>query len=459
MLRFIANNPRATFQLAKTLYNNPLTRDVVTHTVKQFAKQTAAGTIATAGAAKLITSSLPTPPQTSSKKRAHDYKPTSGNKKLKFDMPKYKQSKKTGNYKRKGKAFKAKRRYIKKKQRKPPSKTLITMGGMAKWGMSYKKPKEAQALKQLRSDVIITRRGAFVNSASPGTQNATLPMDDDKFLLAQSDLFNFFETGAKTYSRVTDNAGTLQSVEWHTSSAADSATVVGNRAGKRMYITKCNCYVNMTNQGPTSCEFVLYWLTPKQSERSFQDPLSLWSNGLSAAAKNSSFVKSRNAINCKPTESRDFNFSYTIVKKVVGKLDPGQEQKIQTAFSPKRFIDLDYLNDFQLIKGMQLIPMLVTKGVAADCVTLDSTLNNVPGPTSLNSDVTTTRTKITGVYTNTYSGYICDKVGAARKDFQSPAYVQPTLQTAPAAAGQVGVFSIADAAGTVVDSNKPTNFA
>lgn len=457
-MNLLLSNPSAVFHIARTLYNNPLTRDIVTSTLKTFGKRSAAGLITAAGVKKSGDLFLPSPPQTkdNKRKRAKDYEPSSKPKK----MPKYANA---TYYKKskKGRAKKRRSKYIKKKQPKRDPKTQYAAGGLVKVYMGYKKPKAAQALKQLRSDVVMLRRGAFVNGANPGFQSGTNIFSKNTCPMGSEDLLNFFETGAKRWVVTTNQTGVVQSSVYETIPGKD-ATVglpITDRTGKRIYIDNVNVYVNMSNQGPTTLEYTVYWLMSKNTEKTFRDPLSLWQDGLIEASKNITPTSDRDEINAKPTTSREFNFVWTIVKKQIGRLDPGSEQKINFKFQPKRFIDVDYLNDHEMIKGITLFPILVCKGVPADTTLLTDPYDQKPGWNTVASNVTTSRTKLVGTFTNRYYGYVCDTWGATRRSLGGdyPTSAQRPIENPTG--DYTGVFSIADAAGTVVDSNYDDNFA
>jgi len=432
-------------------------RDLIKHPIRHF--KNGAGYRYYKGLPQTVSwptgDTLPTPPETKSnkRKRAKDFNPKPA-KKFKLNtstnMPKkYVNSRKYGK-KRGGKSFKGKRKYTKKKVKKE-SKTVYASGGLLKWGISYKKPKQAQALKQLRADVLMTRRGAWSTSGAPGVQASEVfmnPSTSQYHICSRTDLINFYETGAKRFFTTTNTAGVETGSAWEIHKGDNTVNILTDRSGKRIYLENIKSWINMSNQGPTSMEYIIYFLVSKNSEKTFIKPETAWQTGYTSGAKNEPVVMSKNTINAKPTQSRDFNFAWTVVKKVVGKLDPGSEQKISLSFSPKRFVDVDYFNQYEMIKGVTLVPMLVIKGVAAS-----SGEGGFGGWAQGNDTCTTSRVKVNGVYTNAYRGYICDTWGAARKDIQGTPFATPPINDA------TGVYSIADAAGTVVNSNVDANFA
>lgn len=370
---------------------------------------------------------MPTPPNS---KRQKTTRSTNRIEAKSSNMAKYsKKSKGKGNRQNKRKY----RARVKRKSKKS-SKYINMQSNHLSLRLAYKKPKNANVIKETRSMCSLTRRVGNWQTAAPGRQEVTNLYDHTNAPMGQGDLLELFTTGAKTWNSTT---GT-----WITMDAKNLE--VGDRTGKKLYIDSCNQIYDLTNQGPTSLYFKLYFVLPKISDSTTYDPDTSWAVGLTrqgANLENFGDVSSQRFIGARPTTAKLFNEEFTIVKCVTGKMDPGDERKIKFNYKPKRFVDLSYLWEHHTIKGLgPLSVMLVTHGVVAD----DSN-------THTGGNITTTRTKLVMTGNFQYKGYVCDVRGRYSREVGTP------FNTA--AIGVGNILSIADASGNVVDSNVTTNFA
>lgn len=362
---------------------------------------------------------LPSPPPTKKSKT------TRSSNRLNTDMAKY--SKKTKGKRRKG----GQRKRQTKKRSKRGSKYITMQSNKTMVSLAYKKPKNANVIKETRSLATLVRRTGNWQTAAPGRQEVTNLYSSDVAPMGRGDLLELYETGAKFFNATTNT--------WITSEA--KAPAIGDRAGKKLYIDSCHQTYDLTNQGPTSLYFKMYFVLPKRTAVDEYDPSTVWNAGLDYEQGDESTSAFNKYVHAKPTDCKLFNENFTIVKCIGGKMDPGDERKIVFNYKPKRFLDINYSWENKTIRGLgPLQVMLVTHGVVAD----DNNSNT-------GGNITTTRTKIVVTGCFRYRGYVCEQRGRYTKDIGTP-YVTKTI-------GVGNVFSIADANGNVVDSNLATNFA
>lgn len=388
------------------------------------------------------TSTLPSPPPTkpSSRKRRAIDKLESGNNK----MAKY-----TKRSTRRSKRSKGKRKAIRKvkKSRKEP-KYIEAAGQLCKATVQYKQPKtKLNIVKATRELTSIIRRGSFWASAAPGRQSVINIMGTQDEAMSHNDLMQLYSTGSAMHNVITDS--TIK--QDPRVSGVENAKY---QTGKKLFIQSCKCTYDITNQGPTSMYFKLYFVLPKNTETQNIDPINTWAQGYEneQGAASDTEVRQVDYINSKPTDVKLFNQNFTIAKCVYGKMDPGDEKKIFFNYHPNRFLDTGYVRDHSHIKGISpMKAMLVTWGVTADLVNQ---------PSSTLGSITTTRTKLVGIVSQVYKGYTVSVRGKFSAEFGT-VYSSPVLDST-SASGSISanpVLSIADAAGNVVDSNVGKNFA
>lgn len=345
----------------------------------------------------------------------------------------------------KKKMRKGSKRYGKKKRNtkvkayrklsKKGSKRILANGYLTTFTIRNRK----QTIKNISNkNVVQTKRNfSFWTTAAPGRQEATVIGDITQSCTAnQLDFINFYNTGAKFYNYITNT--------WITGDARIGTELVADSSGKKIYIDTITGSLVLTNQGPTSLEYDLYYLMPRNSLKTgtLTAPISAWTNGLLAEQGNAATAQQRTYIDSKPTDSKDFNFEWKVVKKVIGKMDPGTENKIVMTYKMNRFMDTNYLNIHGCSRySYPIVPMIVQRGIPADS-------SNTPETAAI---VSTSRTKLIGIMSTTINGYVCD----TRQSFSAD--LGPPLGTL--ALGTGSMLSIADAAGTVVNSNVAVNFA
>lgn len=388
-----------------------------------------------------IPSHLPSPPATKEgtrKRRAVDKLQGERNSKMaKYTKRSTRRSKRT---------FKKKAKYTKKRRsvRRQP-KHMEAVGQITKAMVVYKAPKrKINVVMQTRENTRVVRRGSFWASAAPGRQSTLVILTEQHNAMSHSDLQLLYVTGTQQYNSITNT--------WSENDPSSTNLAnMGNQAGKKLYIKKCKMTYDLTNQGPTSCYFKMYFILPKSTETAYIDPKDTWVQGYQNEEGRYS-QRDQNYINAKPTDTKLFNQNFRVIKCIKGKMDPGDEKKIIFDYSPNRFLDVGYLRDHKTIKNMSpVFCMLVSHGVTADLINQ---------PSSFLGSVTTTRTKIVGIVSHEYTGYTVSVRGKYQREVGDP-YSSPLLDTT-ASAGTIGanpVLSIADAAGNVVDSNVAANFA
>jgi hypothetical protein len=205
-----------------------------------------------------------------------------------------------------------------------------------------------------------------------------------------------------------------------------------------LYLKSISTSWSFTNQAPTSTEGDLYIIMRKTSLKTWGATryLTDWTSGLTATAADGT-PADRSFYNSKPTDSKQFNMNWWIIKKVSFKLEPGQEMKHTHVLNANRLLDLAYLKEWAGgVRGITMESFIVAKGPV-----VDSTNSMVSG------SISTARVKLVGIQNAKYVAYAVQT---------NPKII---LQGSNVTTNNTTLYSIADAAGTVIDTEVPANYA
>lgn len=349
----------------------------------------------------------------------------------KQNMPKYK-SRKTfkKGYKPKGKGKKRTNKKSSRKGKRKMSKSSdLTNTTVGSFSLSYKKPKGYKYTKETVQEFNVQIKDAF--GAAPLTGRQAVSSLGLRSINSQQILVDLYAAAAQRYD--------TQSAVWIKENALINPVTTGNR---KMFIRKISATYTFVNQGPTSNITDVYWLLPKDTQKVILDPAQIWNTGYSEFLGNAS-GNSSTFVGAKPTDSKDFNMVYKIVKKFTWKFDPGQERIIRFTFNVNRFVDTDYINSFQCIKGLTMQTLLVVKGVTADTAQTHAIAN-----------ISLTPAKVIGHATYSYTGHIVNcwprMRGVLYDNFTTQAMVNDN---------SLPLWSVQDQSGASVNSNRNDSYA
>lgn len=205
-----------------------------------------------------------------------------------------------------------------------------------------------------------------------------------------------------------------------------------------LYLKSIETSWTFTNQAPTSTEGDLYIIMRKTSLKTWglTRYLTDWSTGYLTTYADGT-AGDRTFFGGKPTDSKQFNMNWWIIKKVSFKLEPGQEMKHTHLLKANRLLDIAYIKEWAGgIKGITMESFIVAKGPV-----VDATNTMTPGA------ISTARVKLVGIQNAKYVAYAV----------QTNPKIQ--VQGSNVTTGNATLFSIADAAGTVIDTEVPANYA
>lgn len=205
-----------------------------------------------------------------------------------------------------------------------------------------------------------------------------------------------------------------------------------------VFVKHCQMKWTFTNQAPISTDVELWIVQRKTSVKTYQvdGPLLDWQVGLDEEQADGGKLLIDNWEG-KPTNVKRFNMNWRVVKCVKMRLEPGQEAKHVHEFGVNRLIDLGHANQYLGgISGIHHESFLIARGAIGD------NLNNFN-----TESITSSRPKIVGVQKLKYTAYAVQN------------YPKITYQSSNLANNLDSVYHIADAAGTVVNTEIPSNYA
>lgn len=181
-----------------------------------------------------------------------------------------------------------------------------------------------------------------------------------KTILHKSNLVNTWNKIAKIYDA---SAGTWNNVP------AD-----GNGfSGFKLHVKQANVKTTLINQGPATVEVIMYALIHKQTTASSKSSINYWEQGVDAIDGN---IASRFTItdlnnassdpHMFPSMSKQFNQTYWVAGSKKLTLECGREHVQDFKFNLNRYVDMDYIKDFDKIKGITVEFMFITLGPLSD---------------------------------------------------------------------------------------------
>lgn len=285
----------------------------------------------------------------------------------------------------------------------------------------YKMPKAAKHIKERSNTVTYEQSVTWGNTTTQGLQNVNVAYGGTSGFCGSSTLLDLYQRGARFYN----------------STAAAYVTQVGTTTAaqfNKFFLKSVYSTIRLTNQSPSSCEVDLYLVQQKISKATYKDSVTDWEEGLDGEQLGNAL--SRTFYNSRPTQSKQFNMAWRVLKVLKLKLNPGDEHRHLYTFKPNRILDTGYLNNYNTINGLTHEWITVVRGITAD-TSNDPSVGNV----------TTTPAKVVGTVNSLYKGYIIN---------QTP---KVGYQTTTVTTGNANVYTIADAAGTVTNNMTATNFA
>jgi len=166
--------------------------------------------------------------------------------------------------------------------------------------------------------------------------------------------------------------------------------------GYKLYLDRVHHNYKLVNQSPTECRLVIYDLISKVTKNTKSDPGSDWQKGLLATQVG--VYATYEKIGELPTVSKEFNINWKIVGLHKYLLNGGQKLEHDFYFTPKRLVDMEYLNTFQQIRGITHCSLAVIYGSIYDDLHTDQV-----SAVAATTGVGYSQAKVVGVWDATYT--------------------------------------------------------
>lgn len=320
----------------------------------------------------------------------------------------------------------------KKKKNKGPTRIgsqRETDGGFI--SVFYKKPKQSKQITWSKQP--LTYEQLHVFNVASGVSTATQSL---QIVTTTHTASNIAIAGSEMLTELFNRHAKIQN-------STGPATIVmdptfATQRYNTLYFKNLRLEINVTNQAPTTVEFDVYIVSRKNSEKNFASNAATtdWSSGLTVMNAAGATLTNQ-FIDTKPSMSKRFNLNWRKMGTFREKMNAGEERKLVYNLKVNRFLDSDHWQNFAGgIKGIYHEIICVARGPTADS-----------GNTFAAGSVATAKVKIVGFVKTIYTTYACNI-------FSKLHYMATDMTTSNAA-----LYSIADAAGTVVNTETTTNYA
>ena len=308
------------------------------------------------------------------------------------------------------------------------------------WTIKYRQNKYEKHIQKTKQSVNWSDSFGEIFNITSGRQlvkNVSLSVGNPNHLL------DIFKKGTQWYA--IPNAGPVAGSHYRLTDPSGQE----NTSFRNMLWNSTKYTLQLTNQSPTSAEVTVYWCLAKHTSADSIWPEVAWQNGYDKSDGNTGTV-STSFVGRKPTESKEFNQRYKVIKKIKYRMLPAQENKCVLNFYPNRMLDSDYVYNMTAIKGLMIIPMVVAHGVICD------NSNTIAGGTI----VTTTPVKLAVLSHLTYNCTMCNFFPAINySGTELNNDPNPFTDPNPANVNPKPLWTIGDTNGNVVDNNRDTSFA
>lgn len=166
--------------------------------------------------------------------------------------------------------------------------------------------------------------------------------------------------------------------------------------------------MEFTNQSPAIANMEIWICVSKVTKTVFSSPGTDWAT-LADTATGAPTVTSNTLIGCRPTQSKQFNMNWKVKKVHKLQLMGGQCHTSTFDYDIKRYIDMNYFNEMQQIKGITVGILTIVWGQVADST-----------PSYTVGSISTTPVKIVG---NTFKNYRYDMINAFPKHYANNGHV------------------------------------
>jgi len=161
-------------------------------------------------------------------------------------------------------------------------------------------------------------------------------------------------------------------------------TVTGYKVSK-FNLKRTHIKMELTNQSPSIANIELWTVMSKVTKPAYKSPGTDWTDGL--ADQDGATVNLTTGVGLRPTQSKLFNMNWKVksVKKI--QLMGGETHTHNSDFKVNRYIDSEYFNTYEQIRGITVVTFMIQWGQIADTINAANIGNITCTPTKVIASV------------------------------------------------------------------------
>lgn len=266
--------------------------------------------------------------------------------------------------------------------------------------ITYHKPKALHVEEKYLAPTTVQRQDGKVCSGTLGAQTIT-----SMALLA---------------GNVSDTVGSIglsSSMQYalnYVNGSAGSALTIESPVvnGQKFILDRVETTIQIFNATSVGGFVDIYDLKSKVTSATYVDPIQAWFNGTNNQQYLSSIPQNDCAIiGSVPTQSKDFNIAWSIVKRTKVELGPGCSHEHKFIFTPNIVIDSEYINTYKSIKNLTCAQFIVQRGTLGDTNTTGSVTLGTVSTNAIKLDcVISTQLKLRPITVNSRNLVIFDNL-------------------------------------------------
>jgi len=197
----------------------------------------------------------------------------------------------------------------------------------------------------------IGNNSTYVVNSVQGTVSAAGLQNNATYFLtnSQTDVQNAWAAGSAFYE-----GGAVQQ---------PSMTNVGFKVSK-FFLKNSHVKCEFTNQSPAICNFEIWTVISKVTKPTYRSPGQDWADGI--ADQDGLGVESINTAGFRPTQAKLFNMNWKVKSRKRVSLMGGETHTHNSNFQVNRYMDSEYFNTYQQIRGITMVTFVVQWGQVAD---------------------------------------------------------------------------------------------
>lgn len=148
--------------------------------------------------------------------------------------------------------------------------------------------------------------------------------------------------------------------------SASRPTIQAGQRNFKILLEQVTCESSITNASSANVTFDIYWLLAKTTKEVSDDPGSDFVAGLADENIGVSGAVSAFNIGCNPLQVKRFNINWNVLKKTSVSLGVGRSHTDCMKFKPNRYIDTNYADQFDQIRGISTRMLIISRGTVCD---------------------------------------------------------------------------------------------